>query len=328
MQVIFDIGISHCGDVDKAKYIIDLIPQFYPEAWVKLQYYDPKRLFADDDPRQEQSAQWALQWHEIETLVDHAVEKNVGIGVTVFNKDDVQKVLTLSLTVAFFKIASPDCLDFEMIDAYLDTNRRLIISTGGTSLSELYKLQTHIKNSGVVLMACAAQYPGRVTDHALRLEAVKENAESDQYLTGISSHWNEDTSEIELACLLKMDFFEMHITPVGKDAPQHPDSCVSWPATPDTLKLIKAAASGNFDDSTPTADENHYARRYVHLEKPLEKGTPLRKASISDKRLMPGLLPSKFIPWYKFNGIVQDLCASRNLGVGFIRLEDLYLGEL
>lgn len=170
---IAEIGINHNGDLNLAKEMIDAAAQSGASA-VKFQSLKANKLVAETEFSNEISG-FGLEG--VKTLGDfwkkvsiderfHLEVKNYcdKVGVEFFSTPfDLQSVdLLETLNVSKYKIASGDITHYPLLKKIAETNKEVILSTGGSYMNEIEASYNYLRECGVQnisLLHCVSLYP-------------------------------------------------------------------------------------------------------------------------------------------------------------------------
>ena len=120
------------------------------------------------------------------------------------------------LNCPFYKVASFEITDLELIKKIAKTKKPIIISTGLANLKEIdLAYNTALKNGSkeVILMYCVSSYPSKIED--FNLNNIKIIQDKFKCRVGISDHSNDD-KVAELAIASGADIVEKHIALKGQ----------------------------------------------------------------------------------------------------------------
>lgn len=178
--IIAELSGNHNGDIEIAKTIIKSLASV-GGSLIKLQTYTPESLTIHSDtddfivntPNKNwngrslyslyEEAALPLEWHS--ELISYAQ----GLGITTFTSLFHVKDLKFceELGIAAYKIASQECIHYELLKAVAGTNKPIFLSTGMATLGEIEEALSVIKSNGcsqVILMKCTSAYPADPRD--------------------------------------------------------------------------------------------------------------------------------------------------------------------
>ena len=159
--IVAEISCNHNGSIEKAKELIDAAIWAEADA-VKFQTYSPGDLC------KEGSEMWALyekamtprEWHE--ELFDYCAKAHMPAFSSPFSVHAVE-YLEREINPPCYKIASPEALRTDILDAVRATGKPVIISTGALSTFKQIDALT-VKFPEAVFLHCIAEYPAKVID--------------------------------------------------------------------------------------------------------------------------------------------------------------------
>ena len=212
VKVIAEIGINHKGSTEVGKQLIDQAVE--SNCWgVKFQYRKIDTFYKDsleigDGILVEELTRIDISINEYLTLINYAKEKNIKVGISFFRVEDFLDFEPYANMFDFFKVPSSECTNTILIDKMLETNKTVIVSTGGHSQYDIEQSLLPYKDK-VVILHCVSNYPVRLGHQNLNFINTLKDIGFEN--VGYSSH----DSDIEI-CLMAMCFgikwLERHIT--------------------------------------------------------------------------------------------------------------------
>jgi sialic acid synthase SpsE len=224
INIIAEIGINHNGNIKLAKKMIDLAKKAGAN-FVKFQSYKTKDLLNNK-----------------ENLMSYQ-SKNMKRNITQFNMlkrcelSDMDQIylkkyckyklinflstpysieranFLISIGEKIIKIASTDSTNIQLINHILKKNKKVIISTGATSIKEIDIIMKKInykKNfNNITLMHCTSYYPACV--ETLNLDTIKYLKKKYKVKVGFSDH-SVSTISGALAVMNGAEIIEKHFT--------------------------------------------------------------------------------------------------------------------
>mgnify|MGYP001434495477 FL=1 len=222
IYVIAEIGINHNGDLDIAKKLIDIAKVAGCDV-VKFQKRNPDVCV----PEHQKSVMRDTPWGKM-TYLDYKYKVEFGqneydeIDIYCKKRDiqwsaspwDLDSLDFLNhYDIPFIKIPSALITDLELLKATAETNKKVIISTGMSTLEDVEKAVMTIKsvNSNVdfALLHCNSSYPAPIKD--LNLKCITTLKERFNCEVGYSGHEFGLTTTIASICL-GATIIERHIT--------------------------------------------------------------------------------------------------------------------
>ena len=257
--VIAEIGINHGGSVDLAHKMIDGAADAGADA-VKFQTTDADASYVPGTPSYPVFADAALTFEEYEQLMAHCEERGVFFFTTPGDWPSLEMCARLSIPA--IKISSGLMTNLPLVLASARMNVPLIISTGGTYLSEVTQLVEHLESAGATefaLLHCVSVYPA--ADDILNLGAIRSLQDLFSYPIGYSDHSMGSVACVSAvalgACVLEKHFSLSRDLPGG-------DNFLS--AEPDEFAALVAdvrAAEQMLigDGKTPNEQELNFRKR-------------------------------------------------------------------
>ena len=312
--IIAEIGANHNGDMGLAKKMIDSAVECGCDA-VKFQSWNKKSLISNTGYKQntvyndsqkkhfgsleEMVDKYYLRKEQHFELMNYCKSKGVDFNSTPFSKEEVD--LLNELDVEFFKVASMDINNYQLLSYMAKFNKPILLSTGMANLGEIDKAVKIIEkegNSKIIILHCLAIYPPENKDLNLKNISMLQNTFG--YPVGFSDHsigFVAPLASVALgACVI-----EKHFT-TDKDLPGW-DHEIS--ANPKELKIIVEGSKtiyeslGSFKRTVSKAEEEKKKqfRRSIVLNKNLKVGDIIRKEDIALKRPGTGFPPDdiKFV---------------------------------
>lgn len=221
--IIAEAGVNHEGDMGLAKRLIDEAREGGADA-VKFQAYKADTIASKHSP-----AYWDLSkeptasqhelfqkydkfWKpEFEELKRHCDEVGIAFLSTPF---DVESATFLNDLVDAFKISSSDITNKPFIQHICQMGKPIILSTGGSDLSEIQEAKGWVDahNVPLALLHCVLNYPTQDKDAHLGMIKGLQAAFPDT-LIGYSDHTlPKDMQTLLVAALLGARIIEKHFT--------------------------------------------------------------------------------------------------------------------
>lgn len=228
-ELIAEVGSNYDGRLDKAVEYIKAARACGANA-VKFQTLRKEKLVApklwaggtsEENPIYRQFSNLALpdEWHR--TLKEEADLQGIEFISTPFYLEAVE--LLESVNVRTYKIASGDITFRPLLEAVAQTGKRVILSTGGSSLSDVEKALGVLSRAGsgpVILLHCVSNYPPQWDE--MNLRALVTLRETFGLPVGISDHTPGSLVPIA-AVTLGATVVEKHVTfDRSLPGPDHP----------------------------------------------------------------------------------------------------------
>ena len=219
--VIAELGVNHDGDVNRA---IDLVRAAAAAAAdvVKLQVFSADRLMhpssvmaeyqkrsiLDDSPI-DMLRRYELDASELARIVEEIRALNMQPLATPFSVQDVDLIESLELPA--IKIASPDIVNWPLLQRAAEYGRPLLVSTGAANLNEISSSVAWLRgwNAQFALLHCISSYP--TPPESVNLSWIGELAAKFNVPVGFSDH-TTDVATGALAVAAGAKFVEKHLT--------------------------------------------------------------------------------------------------------------------
>lgn len=291
-QRIYDIGISHGKSLDAAKNIIDYIALYDPQAWIKLQYFCPDKLWKTAPMA---AIETNLSAQEIRYALDYASNRGLKSSVTVFRKEEIPLFFDY---IDFVKIASPDIVDYALLREYARfcrlKNKPILISTGGASIDEIYTASQILPFS--TLMFCLSKYPAHPGQFNLGfLGVIQALASVVGCSVGLSDHsiWGDHAFDVTEECVKRGALFvEKHIE-LSQEHPLYfngnPDSSCCIPAERSAIeRFIKSTSLRKLvpDHMSDRINVIKQMRKYAYAAENFKRGQIIEPDLVSFYRGM------------------------------------------
>lgn len=306
--IIAEIGANHNGDMDLAKTMIDSAVACGADA-VKFQSWSPTSLIAkeeydrnqkyDDSPKKhfgslkEMVEKYYLREEQHYELRDYCKDKDVDFCSSPFSPAEVE--LLEKCDVPFYKVASMDINNMQLLRSIAEKGKPVVISTGMARLWEIDKAVEFLNKNGlsdIALLHCISIYPPLYED--IHLNNITMLQQAFGLPVGFSDHtigFSVPLASVALgACII-----EKHFT-TDKDLPGW-DHEIS--ADPYEMEIICresaniAKSMGSFHRIVSDAEEQKKLkfRRSIVVTKDLPAGHVLTEDDLTSKRPGTGISP-------------------------------------
>ena len=210
-NVIAEIGINFGGNIDVAK---DLILQASRAGcWgVKFQFRNIETFYFVDNEIGDAMVRSEIQknnltFNQISILQKHANSLGLEFGMSFFREEDLGFYLSHISDPDFYKVPSAECMNAMLVDALLQRNKTVLISTGGHRVEEVINQYSNDKYKHIIILHCIANYPADLGIQNLsKIEKIAETHQS-----GYSSH-DVDYEVCIAAIALGAAWIERHLT--------------------------------------------------------------------------------------------------------------------
>lgn len=310
--IIAEIGSNHNGSMDLAKKIIDSAKECGADA-VKFQSWTPSSLIAREEYERNQSyddgdggkkhfgslkemvEKYYLREEQHYELKEYCDTVGIDFCSSAFSKDEID--LLNQLNVPFFKVASMDINNLELLKHMAQYQKPILLSTGMATLAEIETAVKALENEGnkqIVILHCVSIYPPKYED--INLNNIKMLQQAFDYPIGFSDH-TIGTSIPIVSVVLGACLIEKHFT-LDKDMPGW-DHKIS--ADPTELKEIvkeskniaKSLGSYSRIVSQFEEDKKIIFRRSIVAKRQLKKGEIININDLAAKRPGTGIKPDE-----------------------------------
>lgn len=298
--IIAEVGANHNRSYDLALRHIDAAVEAGADA-VKFQIYSADSLYSKKTPRH---SGYDKDLHtlisEIETprewlpkLADYCKKKNILFFATPFDHEAVDELDKVS---DFFKIASFELVDLDLVRYCASKGKPMIISTGLAHMEEIedaYRACIEAGNENIVFLQCASVYPA--PPHIMNLKSMETIRRSFGTLVGLSDH-TQGVHISVAAVAMGASVVEKHFTlDRSMEGPDHP-----FAIEPDELReLVRQireveSAMGDGRKLGPSPEEMEFyqkARRSLHASRDIKAGETITEGMLTCKRPGLGIAP-------------------------------------
>ncbi|WP_299702421.1 N-acetylneuraminate synthase family protein [uncultured Pontibacter sp.] len=306
--IIAEIGANHNGDMELAKTMIDSAIQCGVDA-VKFQSWTPTSLVSkeeynknqkyNDSPKKhfgslkEMVEKYYLTTEQHFELNQYCTDKGVDFCSTPFSKEETD--LLEELDVPFYKIASMDINNPQLLSYVAQKNKPVIVSTGMATLAEIENALNTLYKKGcyeVSLLHCISIYPPLYEDIHLNNITMMQNTFG--VPVGFSDHtigFSIPLASVALgACII-----EKHFT-TDKDLPGWDHEISADPAEmtvicQESKNIAKSLGSYTRVVSKAEQEKKLKFRRSIVTIKELKAGHILTIDDLTSKRPGTGISP-------------------------------------
>ena len=162
-NVIAEIGINFGGHIDVAK---DLILQASRAGcWgVKFQFRNIETFYLVDNEIGDAIVRTEIEknhlsFNMITNLQEYTNSLGLKFGMSFFREEDLDFYLSHIGDPDFYKVPSAECMNISLVDALLERNKKLLISTGGHRAQEVINQYSNSKYKDIIILHCIANYP-------------------------------------------------------------------------------------------------------------------------------------------------------------------------
>jgi sialic acid synthase SpsE len=168
LHIIAEAGTNHGGKLELGRRLVDIgaaggadsikFQVIYPEGLYLPRFYRDGRY--EDSEVYQRRERGQLSDQDLERLAAYSRERRLAFGASVFDRRGLD--LLDRLDADYIKIASCDLNHSALLRAAAERGRRLIVSTGMSSLGEIERAVVELSRGGapeLVLMHCVSVYP-------------------------------------------------------------------------------------------------------------------------------------------------------------------------
>ena len=222
VYIIAEIGINHNGDLDIAKKLIDIAKVAGCDA-VKFQKRNPDICVPEHQKSVQRDTPWGRMSYleykykvefgkeEYDIIDDYCQKRDIAWSASPWDLDSLNFLNQYNLP--FIKIPSALLTDIDLVTESAKTSKKLIISTGMSTIEEIDDSVNAIKkanpNCELAILHCNSTYPAPNED--LNLNCIQTLKEKYQCEVGYSGHEFGLTTTIASVCL-GAKIIERHIT--------------------------------------------------------------------------------------------------------------------
>ena len=304
---IAEISGNHNGKIENAIKLIQEAKYIGADA-VKLQTYTPDTMTInstkDDFVIKEgiwtgynlynlyKEAHTPWNWHE------HLFEEARRIGITIFSTpfDKTSIELLEKLNAPFYKVASFEITDLELLQNIAMTNKPVILSTGMANESEIEEAINVLESNGspdIILLHCISGYPTPL--HESNLNTICMLQKRFKKFVGLSDHTKTSIAAMT-SCALGVKVIEKHIildrSFGGVDAEFSIEPKQFNKMIKDCNKVYDSLGEGSFE-LKPSEVKNKIFRRSIYSIKKIRIGEKFTNDNIKVIRPGYGLEPKE-----------------------------------
>ena len=220
IYIIGEIGINHNGELGLAKQMIDMAKECGCDA-VKFQKRNVEKVIPKEMWNIKKETPYGivnyleykkgieLSNEDYKKINKYCLEKEIDWFASAWDEDSLEFIN--SFQCKYNKLPSPMLFDLEFVRKVAKHGTKTLISTGMTTLNDIYKLLKIFKESKCpyILMHCVGVYP--CPDEILNLNAIKTLKDRYKCDVGYSGH-SSGIQDGEVAVMLGATYIEKHIT--------------------------------------------------------------------------------------------------------------------
>ena len=311
VYIIAEAGVNHNGNIENAVRLIKEAKLAGADA-VKFQTYKTENIITEKAPKAKyqlkQTSNTESQFEMLKKLElkkddfiflkDECKKANIDFLSTPYSFEDVD--FLDSLNVKYFKVASGQLTEHLFLKHIASKKRRVILSTGMASLSEVFDSVLILKSHKIdpIVLQCTTNYPSIAEEANLRaMLAIQESCGVE---VGYSDHVYQNYSSYA-AVALGATIIEKHFTlSNAMKGPDHKSSLnpENFKKLVTGIREVEKSLGSSIKTASTSEMENIFAMRRGSVAKTnIKKGEILSLDKIAFKRPMEGIDP-KNIEFY------------------------------
>lgn len=304
--IIAEAGVNHNGDFELAKKLVDKAAEAGAD-YVKFQFFKASDLVSINadmaeyqkkntgktESQLEMIQKLELSEESHKELQAYCHKKNIGFMSSPFGIEGI-KFLD-SINIDFFKVPSGEITNLPYLRELAKFNRKIILSTGMSNLSEIKDALSVLKGRDVTVLHCNTEYPTPMED--VNLHAMLTIKKECDVEVGYSDH----TLGIEVpiaAVSLGAKVIEKHFT-LDKSMPG-PDHKASLDPS-ELTSMVKAirnieSALGSHEKKPSESEQKNIpiARKSIVAAIDIKEGELFSETNLTTKRPGDGISPMKW----------------------------------
>mgnify|MGYP000980179508 CR=1 FL=1 len=314
--IIAEAGVNHNGSLELAKKLID-IAKYSGADIIKFQTFISEKVVskhakkADYQKKNDTSGESQLEmvkklelsFDEFVELKEYCNKKSIEFLSTAFDFDSID--FLYSLGMHRWKIPSGDITNLPYLTKIARLNKPIILSTGMSTMSEIRKSISVLKENGagdLTVLHCTTEYPTPFSDVNLKaMLSIKEEF-------GVKVGYSDHTKGIEVpiaAVALGATVIEKHFTlDRNMEGPDHMASLEpnELKAMVDAIRNIESALGNSVKQPAKTEKKNMVvARKSIIAKRAIKAGEILNEDNLTVKRPGNGVSPMR---WFEVMGTI------------------------
>lgn len=194
-HIIAEIGINHNGSLDICKKLIDVAALAGCDS-VKFQKRNPDVCVPEHQKSVMRETPWGTMTYldykyrvefekpEYDEIDKHCKEKGIEWSASPWDLDSLE--FLAQYDIPYIKIPSAHLTNIPLLEASMATGKRVIASTGMSTLEEIDKAVEVLKKGDFALLHCNSTYPAPLEE--LNLNCIKTLKERYNCEVGYSGH--------------------------------------------------------------------------------------------------------------------------------------------
>lgn len=312
--IIAEAGDNHNGNFDLALQLVDQAVAAGADC-VKFQTFVTENViskFAEkadyqkentgaEESQYEMVKKLELSFDQFREIQSYCEKKGILFLSTPFDLDSID--FLDEIKIPFWKIPSGEITNLPYLEKIAKTGRDIILSTGMSTMEEIEKAISILKENGagkITLLHCNTEYPTPFVD--VNLKAMKAISEKFGLPVGYSDH----TVGIEVpiaATAMGAAVIEKHFTlDKNMEGPDHKASLepAELKQMVSAIRNIEQALGNGVKQPSPSEKKNiDIARKSIVARREIKKGELLTEENLYIKRPGGGISPMR---WYELIG--------------------------
>jgi N-acetylneuraminate synthase len=194
-HIIAEIGINHNGDINIAKRLIDIAAVAGCDS-VKFQKRNPDVCVPEHQKGKLRETPWGtmryidykyrmeFEKEEYDIIDEYCREKGISWSASPWDLDSVKFLDQYDLP--YIKIPSAMLTDHKLLEACVATGKKIIASTGMSTLEEIDDAVEILKKGEYALLHCNSSYPAKIEE--LNLQCIQTLKDRYNCEVGYSGH--------------------------------------------------------------------------------------------------------------------------------------------
>ncbi len=307
--IIAEAGVNHNGDIETAKRLVDEAAKAGADA-VKFQTFKAENLVCRDVKKAEYQLETTdkmeTQYSMLKKLeltekmhrelLEYCQEKDIIFLSTPFDIESARMLADMGIPV--MKIPSGEITNFPYLREIAGYHKKVILSTGMSSLSEVRSALDVLKENGaedITVLHCNTQYPTPFQD--VNLLAMVSMGK----ILGVPTGYSDHTQGIEVplaAAALGACVIEKHFTlDRNMEGPDHKASLepCELKAMVEGIRRIESALGKDVKQVSASEKANiDIIRKSIVADRAIRKGELFTEENLTTKRPGTGISPMRW----------------------------------
>ena len=307
--IIAEAGVNHNGNIETARRLVDAAVMAGADA-VKFQTFKAENLVCKDAKKAEYQLETTdkleTQYSMLKKLeltekmhrelLEYCREKDIIFLSTPFDIESARMLADMGIPI--MKIPSGEITNFPYLREIAGYHKKVILSTGMSSLSEVRSALDVLKEYGaedITVLHCNTQYPTPIRDvNLLAMVSMRK-------ILGVPTGYSDHTQGIEVplaAAALGACVIEKHFTlDRNMEGPDHKASLepCELKAMVEGIRRIELALGKDVKQVSASEKANiDIVRKSIVADKPIGKGELFTEENLTTKRPGTGISPMRW----------------------------------